>query len=110
MDSLATLGIPAVSYGIHYEFGIFKQSFNNGWQVESPDEWLVHGNPWEFPQPDNLVKVKFGGSTERIYQSDGTFRMRWNASETIMGEPCHFLVPGYKGGVVNMLRDRKSVV
>jgi glycogen phosphorylase len=104
MDSLATLGIPAVSYGIHYEFGIFKQSFNDGWQVESPDEWLYHGNPWEFPQPDNLVKVRFGGGTERVYQSDGTFRMHWNASETVMGEPCHFLVPGYRGGVVNMLR------
>jgi glycogen phosphorylase len=104
MDSLATLGIPAVSYGIHYEFGIFKQSFVDGWQVESPDDWLYHGNPWEFPQPDNLVKVKFGGHTERIHQPDGTFRMQWNAAETVMGEPCHFLVPGYRGGVVNMLR------
>lgn len=104
MDSLATLGIPAVSYGIHYEFGIFKQAFNDGWQVESPDEWLYHGNPWEFPQEDNLVKVKFGGVTERIHQSDGSFRMHWHAGETVMGEPCHFLVPGYRGGNVNMLR------
>lgn len=104
MDSLATLGIPAVSYGIHYEFGIFKQAFNDGWQVESPDEWLYHGNPWEFPQEDNLVKIKFGGVTERIHQSDGSFRMHWHAGETVMGEPCHFLVPGYRGGNVNMLR------
>jgi starch phosphorylase len=104
MDSLATLGIPSVSYGIHYEFGIFKQAFSDGWQVESPDEWLYHGNPWEFPQEDNLVQVKFGGTTERIHQSDGSFRMHWHAGETVMGEPCHFLVPGYRGGVVNMLR------
>jgi starch phosphorylase len=104
MDSLATLGIPAVSYGIHYEFGIFKQAFHDGWQVESPDEWLYHGNPWEFPQEDKLMQVKFGGTTERIHQSDGSFRMRWHAGETVMGEPCHFLVPGYRGGTVNMLR------
>jgi len=104
MDSLATLGVPAVSYGIHYEFGIFKQSFVDGWQVESPDEWLDHGNPWEFPQPDNTLEVRFGGSTEHIYQSDGTFKVKWNPAETVMGEPCHFLAPGYRGGVVNMLR------
>jgi len=104
MDSMATNGVPAVSYGIHYEFGIFKQSFVDGWQVESPDEWLFHGNPWEFPQPDNLVKVLFGGSTERVYQSDGTFRVIWHPAETVMGEPCHILVPGFRGGVVNMLR------
>jgi starch phosphorylase len=104
MDSLATLGVPSVAYGIHYEYGIFKQSFRNGWQVESPDEWLIRGNPWEFPQPDNLARVQFGGYTERIYRDDGTFFMRWHPDETILGEPCHFLVPGYHGGVVNMLR------
>ena len=104
MDSMATLGIPAVSYGIHYEFGIFKQSFVNGWQVESPDEWLFHGNPWEFPQEDSLVKVKFGGNTERVSQSDGSYRVQWNPDETLMGEPCHFMVPGFHGGVVNLLR------
>ena len=64
MDSLATLDIPSVSYGIHYEFGIFKQSFRDGWQVEGADEWLNYGNPWEFPQPDNRVAVSFGGTTE----------------------------------------------
>ena len=64
MDSLATLNIPAVGYGIRYEYDIFRQSFRDGWQIESPDEWLYYGNPWEFPQPDDMVEVGFGGWTE----------------------------------------------
>src|SRR5262245_57692152 len=63
MDSLATLSIPSVGYGLRYEFGIFTQSIKEGWQVESADHWLHLGNPWEFPQPDNMVEVKFGGYT-----------------------------------------------
>ena len=65
IDSLATLGVPAVGYGIRYEFGIFKQTFDDGWQVERPDDWLLHGNPWEFIQPDEMVEVGFWGHTER---------------------------------------------
>ena len=70
LDSLATLDIPAVGYGIRYEFGIFQQTFEDGWQVEKPDEWLLYGNPWEFPQPDDMVEVGFGGRTE-YYTDDG---------------------------------------
>ena len=65
LDSLATLDIPSVGYGIRYEFGIFTQSFRDGWQVESPDQWLFYGFPWEFPQPDDALEVGFGGRTER---------------------------------------------
>ena len=104
LDSLATLNIPSVSYGIHYEFGIFKQAFKDGWQVESPDEWLYYGNPWEFPQPDNQVEVGFGGHTEQFVDPDGQFRVRWIPAETILGEPTHVLVPGYQTETVNMLR------
>ena len=104
MDSLATLNIPAVGYGIRYEYGIFRQSFRDGWQVESPDEWLYYGNPWEFPQPDDMVEVGFGGGTENYTDSDGNYRVRWVPAQTIMGQPYHTLIPGYKTKTVNMLR------
>ena len=104
MDSLATLNIPAVGYGIRYEYGIFRQSFSDGWQIESPDEWLYFGNPWEFPQPDDMVEVGFGGWTEGYKDSDGNYRVRWIPGQTIMGQPYHTLVPGYKTQTVNMLR------
>ena len=104
MDSLATLNIPAVGYGIRYEYGIFRQSFRDGWQVESPDEWLYYGNPWEFPQPDDMVEVGFGGWTESYEDADGNNRVRWHPGQTIMGQPYHTLVPGYKTKTVNMLR------
>jgi len=102
--SLATLDIPSVSYGIHYEFGIFQQSFKDGWQVESPDEWLWYGNPWEFPQPDNRVEVGFGGYTEHYVDEVGRFKVRWIPTETVLGEPTHTLVPGYGTDTVNMMR------
>jgi starch phosphorylase len=107
MDSLATLDIPCMAYGIRYEFGIFKQAFRDGWQAESPDDWLYYGNPWEFPQPDDRVKVGFGGHTEYLPaadEEDGQYLVVWHPGETIMGEPSHMLIPGYKTGTVNMIR------
>ena len=104
MDSMATLDIPAVSYGIRYEFGIFRQSFRDGWQVESPDEWLYYGNPWEFPQPDDAVEVHFGGHTETYVDDTGRKRARWVPEQTVLGEPYHTLVPGYGTCTVNLLR------
>ena len=104
MDSLATLDIPSVSYGIHYEYGIFKQSIRTGWQVESPDDWLYYGNAWEFPQPDTLATVGFGGHTEYLTDDSGRFHVRWTPAETILGEPSHILVPGYATGSINLLR------
>ena len=64
LDSLATLGIPAVGYGIRYEFGMFDQEIKEGWQIEKPDEWLRFGNPWEMPRPEYWVPVGFGGRTQ----------------------------------------------
>jgi starch phosphorylase len=104
MDAMATLGIPAVSYGIHYQYGIFKQLFKDGWQVERPDEWLINGNAWEFPQSNHTMEVGFGGATQRQPVAGGDFRVRWFPAEKVLGEPSHFLVPGYGGGVVNLLR------
>ncbi len=104
LDSLATLDIPSVAYGIHYEYGIFKQSIHDGWQTESPDDWLYYGNPWEFPQPDNLAHVGFGGHTEYIHDDRGGFHVHWTPAESILGEPSHVLVPGYGTGSINLLR------
>lgn len=104
IDSLATLDIPAVGYGIRYEFGIFKQDFEDGWQFERPDEWLLYGNPWEFPQADDMVKIGFGGHTEHYTDEDGEPRVRWILGEHVFGEPCTTLVPGYGTETVNILR------
>jgi starch phosphorylase len=104
LDSLATLEIPAVGYGIRYEFGIFRQTFEDGWQVEKPDEWLLYGNPWEFPQPDDMVEVGFFGHTEYFTDAAGHSRKRWVPGQMVLGEPCTTLVPGYDTNKVNILR------
>lgn len=104
LDSLATLDIPCVGYGIRYEFGIFKQTFDNGWQIENPDEWLHFGNPWEFAQPDDIVEVGFGGYTESYTDANGHYRVRWQPRETVFGEPYHTIIPGYGTPTVNILR------
>jgi starch phosphorylase len=104
LDSLATLDIPAVGYGIRYEYGIFRQHFEDGWQVESPDEWLLKDYPWELPHSDNLVEVQFYGHTEHYTDAEGCFRVRWRPGQTVRGEPYHLLVPGYGTETVNMLR------
>jgi len=104
LDSLATLDIPAVGYGIRYEYGIFNQSFRDGWQIESPDDWLFLGNPWEFSQPDDMAEVHFGGRTEQYLDDNGQYRIRWIPGYTILGEPYHMLSPGYGTRHVNLIR------
>jgi starch phosphorylase len=89
---------------MRYEFGIFKQTFDDGWQVERPDNWLHYGNPWEFAQPDDMVEVGFGGHTENYLDEEGRYRVRWVPGQKVLGEPYHTMVPGYKTGTVNMLR------
>jgi starch phosphorylase len=108
IDSLATLDIPAVGYGVRYEFGIFKQTFEDGWQVEEPDEWALHGNPWEFPQVDEMVEVGFHGHTEHHTDDDGNLRACWIPGQKVLGEPCTTLVPGYGTDTVNILRLWKA--
>ncbi|HEV8626002.1 MAG TPA: glycogen/starch/alpha-glucan family phosphorylase, partial [Acidimicrobiia bacterium] len=103
LDSLATLNIPAIGYGIRYEFGIFRQAFVDGAQVEQPDEWLRLGCPWEFPHPELAETVAFGGSTEHRLDSTGRLEVRWHPDRTIVGVPYNILIPGY-GGAVNTLR------
>ena len=114
LDSLATLDLPAVGYGIRYEFGIFRQAFADGYQVEHPDEWAFYGNPWEFPAPDDLQVVGFYGHTEPVDDDRGGRRARWVPGETVRAEPSHMLVPGFGTETVNILRlwraraDRES--
>jgi len=104
LDSLATLDMPAVGYGIRYEFGIFKQAFADGQQVELPDDWAFYGNPWEFPAPDDLQVIGFHGHTEAVEDDQGGLRARWVPGEMVRGEPSHMLVPGYGTETVNILR------
>ena len=104
LDSLATLDVPAVGYGIRYEFGIFKQTFEDGYQVELPDDWTFYGNPWEFPAPDDLQVVGFYGHTEAVDDDQGGLRARWVPGQVVRGEPSHMLVPGYGTQTVNILR------
>ena len=104
LDSLATLDLPAVGYGIRYEFGIFKQVFKDGYQIEHPDDWTFYGNPWEFPAPDDRQVVGFYGHTEPVDDDQGGLRTRWVPGEMVRGEPSHLLVPGYGTETVNIIR------
>ena len=104
VDSLATMNVPAIGYGIRYEYGIFRQTFVDGWQAEQPDNWLSLGAPWEFPHPDKAVTVGFGGHTEQYVDDEGRQRTRWNPAWNVQGIPYNYMVPGYRNGRVNTLR------
>ena len=104
LDSLATLEVPAVGYGIRYEFGIFDQEIRDGWQVEVADRWLRWGNPWEMARPELTVQVGFGGRTEWYRDETGRDRVRWLPAEVIRGVPHDMPVLGYHTGHCNMLR------
>ncbi|MCL2316831.1 MAG: glycogen/starch/alpha-glucan phosphorylase, partial [Actinomycetia bacterium] len=104
IDSLATMGVPCIGYGIRYEYGIFTQTFVDGAQVELPDSWLALGAPWEFPHPEAAVQVNFAGSTERYTDAAGVERTRWLPAWNVLGVPFNYMVPGYQNGRVNTLR------
>jgi starch phosphorylase len=104
IDSLATMRVPSIGYGIRYEYGIFRQTFVDGVQVEQPDTWLTLGSPWEFPHPERYVHVDFGGHTEPYTDEDGTQRSRWVPGWNVIGVPYNYMVPGYANGWANTLR------
>jgi starch phosphorylase len=104
MDSLATLQVPAIGYGIRYEFGIFDQVIRDGWQVEITDKWLHLGNPWEIPRPEITFHVGLGGSTEWYRDDEGQERVRWTPERVVRGEACDTPILGYRVGNANMLR------
>jgi glycogen phosphorylase len=104
MDSLATLNVPAVGYGIRYEFGIFDQAIRDGWQVELTDKWLRFGNPWEIMRPEITFDVKFGGRTESYQDVEGRYRVRWIHEKVVKGVAYDTPVPGYRVPTTNLLR------
>lgn len=104
LDSLASLQIPAIGYGIRYEYGMFDQEIENGWQKEISDRWLHSGNPWEIKKPDIACDVGFGGHTEVYHGECGKRRIRWRPARVITGVPYDTPIPGYKVNNVNLLR------
>ncbi len=104
LDSLSTLQIPAIGYGIRYEFGMFDQEIRNGWQKELSDRWLQPGNPWEIKKADMAQEVRFGGHTESFRDKNDTYRVNWLPARVVKGIPYDTPVPGYKVNTVNTLR------
>lgn len=103
MDSIATMNIPAYGYGINYEYGMFNQKIINGYQVESPDNWLRFGTVWEFERPVPLHLVKFYGRVTTYLDEKGHYRCRWVDAESVMAIACDVLVPGFMNdNVINM--------
>lgn len=104
LDSMASLGIPGFGYGINYQFGLFKQKFENGYQIEQADSWLGEDSPWQFARPDRTVKIPIGGDVEVIDNHDGHPNYLWMNTQNIYGVPYDFPIVGYDGKAVNYLR------
>jgi len=104
MDSLATLDIPAIGYGIRYEYGIFDQQIRDGWQVESTDNWLRLGNPWALERPEDGFEVKLGGRTETHTDPEGRSRVKWIPNKVVRGIPYDTPILGYRTNTVNTMR------
>ncbi len=108
LDSMATLNIPAVGYGIRYEFGIFDQEIVDGWQVEITDRWLKYGNPWEIPRIEASVEVGFGGRTEVQYDEKGKYMVQWYPDESVLAVPYDTPILGYRTDNAIILRLWKA--
>jgi starch phosphorylase len=94
MDSLATLNVPAIGYGIRYEFGIFDQAIRDGWQIEITDKWLRFGNPWEIVRSDVTFEIGFGGRTDAYLDDQGHHRVGWRPDKLVKGIAYDTPVPG----------------
>ena len=104
MDSLASLEIPAIGYGIRYEYGIFDQQIRDGWQVESTDKWLRLGNPWALERPEDAFEVKMGGRTEIHSDAQGRSQVKWIPKKVVRGVPHDTPILGYRTNTVNTMR------
>ncbi len=108
MDSCATLQLPVVGYGIRYEYGMFRQLIHDGFQVEEPDHWLRHGNPWEIGRPEHTQTIRFGGRTETYTDNDGQQHIHWVDTTDVLAVPFDMPISGYQNNTVNTLRLWKA--
>ena len=104
LDSMASLGIPGFGYGINYQFGLFKQKFENGYQVEQADGWSSDNSPWELARPDRQVTIPLFGNVETYKDTNGKDTYVWANTHTLFGIPYDFPIVGYNGKAVNYLR------
>ena len=103
LDAMATLAVPGFGYGIRYDYGMFRQQIIDGRQVEAPDYWLTHGNPWEFPRPEATYRVRFGGRLEEV-GSGPTALVRWVDTDDVLAMAYDTIIPGYGTEATNTLR------
>ncbi len=104
MESMATVNIPAYGYGIRYVHGLFRQEMSEGWQVELPEDWLAHGNPWEFERQESSYEIGFGGHVEPVQEPDGSTRLEWRPAEHLLAVAFDTPIVGWRGKRVNTLR------
>jgi len=108
MDSCASLRLPVVGYGIRYEYGMFRQRIENGYQTEEPDHWLRDGNPWEIERSEYSQRIQFGGRSETYHDAEGKTRTRWVETEDVLAIPFDMPIAGYQNKTVNTLRLWKA--
>ena len=108
MDSCATLNLPVMGYGLHYEYGMFRQRIENGYQKEDTDHWLRDGNPWEIERSEFTCRVPFGGHTEHFRDKEGIGRARWTGTSDVLAIPYDMPISGYRNHAVNTLRLWKA--
>jgi starch phosphorylase len=104
LDSMATLSLPGYGYGIRYEYGMFYQRIHDGFQVEQPDNWLRYNNPWEFPRPELLYHIRFGGHIVEYQNEKGYKSYHWKNTDDVMAMAYDTPMPGYGTSNVNYMR------
>lgn len=104
IDSMATVGIPGMGYGIHYHHGMFSQVIENGQQHEVPENWLKHGNPWEFARPEVCFPIRFGGHVVSYRDAHGALRRQWEGGEEVFAIGHDLPIPGFGAWTVNNIR------
>ncbi len=104
LDSLATLDLPAVGYGIHYQYGLFRQEFHHGYQIEFPDDWMKFGTPWEIVRPEHQMEIEIYGRVENVFDDAGNPTPRWTGTQRLIGLPYDIPIPGFGTQMVNYLR------
>src|SRR5688572_5165146 len=104
LDSLATLDMPGYGYGINYEYGLFKQEIDAGYQKEKPDNWLAHGTPWQIERPDEACLIPVYGRLEQTADRTGRMKSRWMDAQILIGIPYDMPIVGYGGRTTNFLR------